>query len=203
MNSTTTQSNTTTAQKRDAFCDELNSLLNVYIFNDEITSQMTLDATKSAEEIKKSYDELTNETKRLKIQLEQIKHQANRLTANEYYQRAIRPKKSRKRQILTDIQKANSPFYLCCPICDRFILKTNTTHKLTNVCLSIRVSKEISKKSTRYTLHKKNKIDLIVAYRNALIMQMTYEKLAIKQQEFEKRIKNLELIYIPRKTCDA
>ena len=83
----------TESQKRTQFCGELGNLLNVYIFNEEITTEITLDASKSAEEIKKSYDELVNENRMLKQRLANIQVQARRITHTVYYQRHIAARK--------------------------------------------------------------------------------------------------------------
>jgi hypothetical protein len=193
MNSTNNQNQQTQSQKRYDFCKELGNLLNVYIFNEEITSQITLDASKSAEQIKKSYDELADENRMLKIQLANIQQQANRITNNSYYHKHIKldTEKERKNTHLSVIEKAQSEQYICCDICDRFVRKNNKQHYLTDICLSIRVSKELSHKSNKYILHKKKKKDVIVAFRNFFIMNYQYVKLKMKKEKFQDRINEM------------
>lgn len=177
----------TESQKRAQFCGELGNLLNVYIFNEEITSEITLDASKSAEEIKKSYDELVNENRMLRQRLADIRVQAARITDNAYYQRHIVVKKedSEKKKHLSVVEKAQNDKYVCCNICDRFLKKSGyKEHTMTDVCLSIRVSKELSKKSINNVLAKKRKEDLIVAFRNVFVMKITFNKKKKKYEEF-------------------
>jgi hypothetical protein len=189
----------TLTQKRFNFCNDLGNLLNVYIFNEEITSKITLDAGKSAKNIKRSYDELVTENQRLKQQLADIQTQAKRITENKYYQQKVRLVNTDyvKRTHLSVVEKAQNPRYICCDICDRFVSRWNKNHILTDVCLSIRVSKELSKKSNKYILHKKKKKDLIVAFRNSFIILMKRNELMEKQKDFKKLIEMMEKILCP------
>ena len=148
----------TISQKRHSFCRALGNLLNVYIFNEEITQQIL-----------------------------NIQAQANIITENSYYQQKVRMnnENEKKRTHLTVIEKAKSEKYICCDICDRFVSKLNKQHFMTDICLSIRVSKELSKKSSKYILHKKHKRDCIIAYRNVYIMLMRRTVLMKKYTEFQ------------------
>ena len=177
----------TISQKRHSFCRALGNLLNVYIFNEEITSRITLDAGKSAQEIRKSYDELVCENEQLKKQILNIRAQANIITENSYYQQKVRLNNENEKKLthLTVIEKAKSDKYICCDICDRFVSKKNKQHFMTDICLSIRVSKELSKKSNKYILHKKKKRDCIIAYRNGYIMLMRRAVLMKQYTEFQ------------------
>ena len=178
-------------QRRFRFCKDLGNLLNVYIFGEEITSEITLNASKSAVDIKKTYDQLIAENARLKQQLVSIQRQANIIAENKYYQQRVITDEVdyKKRTHLSVIQKAtNDDKYICCNICDRFIAKNNKSHIRTDVCLSIRVSKELAHKQRIYILHKKNKRELIVAFRNCLIMVMSRDKQLREKAHFKSRI---------------
>jgi len=175
-------------QSRAVFCEQLSTLLNVYIFNEEITTQMTLDASKSAEEINKTFDDLVNENKMLKAQIKYIVEQSSKIRNGKYFQRHIKTDgdENRKRQHKSIAEKSKDKNYMCCDICDRWILKSGKReHIMTDVCLSIRVSKEIAKKSHKNILCKKRKIDLIVANRNLLIMLINKPKKLKEKDEKE------------------
>ena len=192
--------NSSITQRRFDFCKDLGNLLNVYIFNEEITSEITLNASKSAVEIKKTYDQLVAENNRLKQQLANIQRQATIITQNQYYRQRIifDVNSNKKRKHLSVIEKAkNEQKYVCCDICDRFITKYNKTHTQTDVCLSIRVSKEMSRKEKNNILYKKNKRELIVAFRNCLIIVMTHDKLRQKKTDFENRIEKMNRLLSP------
>jgi len=192
--------NSSITQRRFDFCKDLGNLLNVYIFNEEITSEITLNASKSATEIKKTYDQLVAENTRLKQQLASIQRQASIITQNKYYQQRIifDVNSDKKRKHLSVIEKAkNDQKYICCDICDRFITKYNKTHTQTDVCLSIRVSKEMARKEKNNILYKKNKRELIVAFRGCLIMLMTHDKLRQKKTDFENRIDKMNRLLSP------
>tara|TARA_R100000951_G_scaffold104352_1_gene97478 strand:- start:654 stop:1253 length:600 start_codon:yes stop_codon:yes gene_type:complete len=192
--------NSSITQRRFDFCKDLGNLLNVYIFNEEITSEITLNASKSAVEIKKTYDQLVAENNRLKQQLASIQRQATIITQNQYYRQRIifDVNSNKKRKHLSVIEKAkNEQKYVCCDICDRFITKYNKTHTQTDVCLSIRVSKEMSRKEKNNILYKKNKRELIVAFRNCLIIVMTHDKLRQKKTDFENRIEKMNRLLSP------
>ena len=192
--------NSSITQRRFDFCKDLGNLLNVYIFNEEITSEITLNASKSAVEIKKTYDQLVAENNRLKQQLANIQRQATIITQNQYYRQRIifDVNSNKKRKHLSVIEKAkNEQKYVCCDICDRFITKYNKTHTQTDVCLSIRVSKEMSRKEKNNILYKKNKRELIVAFRNCLIIVMTHDKLRQKKTDFENRIDKMNRLLSP------
>ena len=192
--------NSSITQRRFDFCKDLGNLLNVYIFNEEITSEITLNASKSAVEIKKTYDQLVAENNRLKQQLASIQRQATIITQNQYYRQRIifDVNSNKKRKHLSVIEKAkNEQKYVCCDICDRFITKYNKTHTQTDVCLSIRVSKEMSRKEKNNILYKKNKRELIVAFRNCLIIVMTHDKLRQKKTDFENRIDKMNRLLSP------
>ena len=192
--------NQSITQRRFDFCKDLGNLLNVYIFNEEITSEITLNASKSAVEIKKTYDQLVAENTRLKQQLASIQRQATIITQNQYYRQRIifDVNSNKKRKHLSVIEKAkNEQKYVCCDICDRFITKYNKTHTQTDVCLSIRVSKEMARKERNNLLHKKNKRELIIAFRGCLIMLMTHEKLREKKDKFNNLIDKMNRLLSP------
>ena len=91
----------------------------------------------------------------------------------------------KKKKHLSIVEKAQSDKYVCCNICDRFLTKSGyKEHLLTDVCLSIRVSKELSKKSNNNVLAKSRKEDLIVAFRNVFVMKLTLNKKKKKYEEF-------------------
>ena len=177
-------SNSNANKSRDEFFQSVNNLLNGYIFGEEITTALTMDAAADAEKIQKSYDELLQENMALKRALANVREQAEEVRNSKFYIRHTTVN-DKKHHHLTEAEKLKSDKYVCCPTCDRCVKKHGyREHKLTNICLSIRVSKELSKKSNNYILARTSKEKCLLMFRNLEIIKSTYKS---KIDEIDKR----------------
>jgi hypothetical protein len=111
----------------------------------------------------------------LKRALANVREQAEEVRNSRFYIRHTTAN-NKKQHHMSEAEKLKSDKYVCCQTCDRCVLKNGfKEHKLTNICLSIRVSKELSKKSNNYILAKTSKEKCLLMFRNLEIIKSAYK----------------------------